>query len=82
MFLTNIYMLFTLQVWGFQHFNEIRAKDYWVRDREDHHPHAMMYVSLNGQSVTNPKRSHLDNLDLGSVFMNLYHPHRETCLFE
>ena len=47
-FYTNSYMLLTLQVSVFQHFNGIRAKDYWDGYREHRHSRAMMFVSLKG----------------------------------
>lgn len=64
---------------GFQHFNETEANDYWVGYREDRHPYPMMFVSLNGQLVTEQTRSLLNHLDLEFFLMNLYQPHRQTC---
>jgi len=42
---------------------------------DNNHPRAMMYIPLKGDASPDPRRAHMDGMNLEDVYMNQYHDH-------
>ena len=66
----------------FHHFPGVGSKDVWVGYRENHYPHAMLFLPLSGLGTVDNYRNYLDALDLTRVAMAPYGEHRQAHPFE
>jgi len=66
----------------FHHFPGVGSKDVWVGYKENHYPHAMLFLPLSGLGTVDNYRNHLDALNLTRVSMAPYGEHCQTHPFE
>ena len=66
----------------FHHFPGMGSKDVWDGYRENHYPHAMLFLPLSSLGTMDNYRNHVDALDLTRVVMAPYGEHRQARQFE
>jgi len=71
-----------MQARVFHHFPGMGSKDVWDGYRENHYPHAMLFLPLSSLGTMDNYRNHVDALDLTRVVMAPYGEHRQARQFE